>query len=234
MKQTTISGCLLVYCRLAVCLSAIPLLSGCVIPYPHTTLRSKEVTGTVLDARTRAPIKGARVVQSEHSINGAKPKTRATTTNASGRFKLPTSHNFHLAIGSGGERFEDLPPGHVYEEVTIFSPGYLSYQMKGYGDVKILLQPVHSLEVAGRVLDSRTMAPVVGRGSISLTSTLWSALLTQLVISAGRPLRSSTTSTGRGRRHHSRLKTGWWRTRKVMIRPSGTAAIKQMFATAIS
>lgn len=148
---------------LAGCLSAFPWLSGCIVPYPHTTLRAPEVSGTVLDARTGAPIKGVQVVQGESpSTWGSKPKRRTATTDASGRFVLPKSHNYHWGIGSGGERFDDLPPRHLYGLPRISHSGYLPYSVERWGEVNVVLQPVDSLEVVGTVLDLRTMAPIVG------------------------------------------------------------------------
>jgi hypothetical protein len=94
--------------RLAACLCALPLPSGC-MPYPHRTLRSWEVSGTVLDARTGAPIKGAKVVQSEDS---PRPESRQTTTDAAGRFVLPTSYNFHWAVSADG----DVPARRYYNK----------------------------------------------------------------------------------------------------------------------
>jgi hypothetical protein len=137
-------------------LCALPLLSGC-MPYPHRTVRSLEVRGTVLDARTHVPIKGAKVVQS-----GTFPREqrRETTTDAFGRFVLPTSHNFHWAVSADG----DVPQRRYYEALRIFYPDYLAYEVQGLGgwDLNVLLQPAQSLEVAGRVVDSRTKAPVGG------------------------------------------------------------------------
>src|SRR5690349_24698270 len=72
------------------------LLAGC-LPIPHTSLRSADVWGRVLDARTQAPIQGAKVCfsQSPH---------HTTYTDERGRFRLRATHDFHLAyVGSDGE-----------------------------------------------------------------------------------------------------------------------------------
>lgn len=142
------------------CVMALALLVGCFLPYPHTTPRSLgEVRGVVLDARTRAPIRGAKVVQTERS--GFPPgKTRKRTTDAQGRFRFNVSHNFHLA--SVGPEGADWPPGVSYEYVTVSYSGYLSYETEGLGEIEILLQPVHPLDIRGRIVDARTKAPVRG------------------------------------------------------------------------
>jgi hypothetical protein len=118
------------------------------------------VSGTVLDAHTRAPIKGAKVIQSEG--NGIPPgKTRSRTTDAAGRFRFGVSHNFHLA--TAGPEGADVPPGYEYEFVTVSCPGYLSHQIQyGSSDMKIPLKPVRPLDISGTVLDRQTGAPVAG------------------------------------------------------------------------
>jgi hypothetical protein len=74
-------------------------LTGC-LPYPHTTERSPEVSGTVIDARTRAPIQGAKVflVQSPH---------HTTYTDVNGHFDLEATRNVHLGIITPGSDWPD-------------------------------------------------------------------------------------------------------------------------------
>src|ERR1035437_8567841 len=91
------------------CALVLALLTACV-PYPHTTRRSDEVSGTVLDARTHLPIQGAKVVQTEAG-EVHQPKTRTRTTDAAGHFRFKASHNFHWAIVGVGEG-HDWPPNH--------------------------------------------------------------------------------------------------------------------------
>lgn len=67
----------------------IPVLFAGCIPAPHTTTRSPEVRGRVLDARTHDPIQGARVFLTDH------PQV-ACETDSSGGFWLKETHNFHL------------------------------------------------------------------------------------------------------------------------------------------
>jgi hypothetical protein len=141
-----------------VCALGLLLLAGC-YPYPHTTLRSEKLTGTVLDARTHRPIKGAKVVQSE-GWEMDRPKRRTRTTDAQGRFKLPASHNFHLGII--GVEGNGWPPGYRYQLVTISYPNYLSYVTGGSGHTEVLLQPVSGLDLQGTVVDLQNNAPIKG------------------------------------------------------------------------
>ena len=64
------------------------LLSGC-LPIPHTTARSQEVEGKVLDAQTRAPICRAEVALNESPHH-------ATYTDEKGHFQLKATRNLHL------------------------------------------------------------------------------------------------------------------------------------------
>ncbi len=83
---------------LATLLVAAVLFSGCgAMLYPHTTERSQEVRGRVLDAQTRLPIKGAKIslYQSPH---------HPTHTDGNGYFRLKATRNFHTGVNlAGGE-----------------------------------------------------------------------------------------------------------------------------------
>ena len=78
------------------------LLTGCVIPYPHTTTRSGPISGTVLDEHSHSPIAGAEIVLTQH------PKA-ACKSDSSGHFKLKEIHSWHWGIGIGAGNSEDLP-----------------------------------------------------------------------------------------------------------------------------
>jgi hypothetical protein len=78
------------------------LLSGCVIPYPHTTTRSGPISGTVLDEHTHSPIAGAEIVLTQH------PKA-ACKSDSSGHFMLKEIRSWHWGIGIGAGNSEDLP-----------------------------------------------------------------------------------------------------------------------------
>ena len=68
-----------------ICLAALVLLTGCICP--HSEGRSPEVWGRVLDARTHAPIQGAKVFLAE-------PPQHATYTDEKGRFHMKATRNF--------------------------------------------------------------------------------------------------------------------------------------------
>jgi len=99
------------FSRLILCLA---LLTGC-LPDPHTTLRSPEVQGRVLDARTHTPVQGAKVFLTEH------PKV-SCETDSTGYFLLKATHNFHLgSIPPEG----NWPKRQYWEDkVTILHPNY--------------------------------------------------------------------------------------------------------------
>jgi hypothetical protein len=59
----------------------------------------------------------------------------------------------------------DVPSPRYYEVVMVSSPDYLAYEITqalSGGEFTVLLEPVRSLEVVGRILDSRTHAPIEG------------------------------------------------------------------------
>jgi len=78
------------YLRLCVCAAALVLLCGC-LPYPHRTVRSPEIRGRVLDARTHEPIEGANVFLKYHT-------NIASRTDSFGCFHVKATHNFHLGV----------------------------------------------------------------------------------------------------------------------------------------
>ena len=93
----------------------LSLLTGC-LPFPHTTDRSPAVSGRVVDARTRAPIKEARVwlEKSPH---------HTTYTDADGRFRMGATWNFHWAYFSPEGDWPDRKDS--YTEIS--RPGYHTY-----------------------------------------------------------------------------------------------------------
>lgn len=112
--------------------SSICLLTGC-LPIPHTTERTPEISGRVLDAQTHSPIQRAKIflVQKPH---------HTTLTDASGRFRLKETRNFHWAYITPEGDWPDRK-GNVIE---IVHPGYKPHGFSeawahDVGD--ILLQP---------------------------------------------------------------------------------------------
>jgi len=113
----------------------VALLAGCILPYPHTTPRSFEFSGRVIDARTKAPVRGVRVFLSEH------PGT-SCTTDAIGHFRLKATRNFHLArVSLGGDGF-DWPFGKSFDVVTVSHRNYQTLQIDTIGfQGDILISP---------------------------------------------------------------------------------------------
>ena len=117
---------------LAITGSVLSLFLGC-LPIPHTTERSPEVYGRVLDARTHAPIHGAQVSLSQ-------PPHHSTYTDAAGRFRLRPTRNFHFAYVAP----EGGSPGRKDDSVTVSHPKYRPYGFlaNAGGDIgDILLEP---------------------------------------------------------------------------------------------
>jgi hypothetical protein len=103
--------------RCGTCALALVLMVGCLIPYPHTSVRSPEFSGRVVDAETHAPISGAKIWVIGH------PQT-SCETDATGRFRLKETHNFHVGVvvvpGGGGE----LPQGIFDMGLAVSHAGY--------------------------------------------------------------------------------------------------------------
>jgi hypothetical protein len=108
------------------------LAAGC-LPIPHTTEHSPEVRGKVLDARTHAPIQGAKVFLYDH------PRTSCETDSA-GYFCLRATHNFHLAyVAPEG----NWPQGTYYDTVDFSHRGYAAREITTFGEpiADVLLEP---------------------------------------------------------------------------------------------
>ena len=99
--------------------------------YPHTTERSQEVRGRVLDAQTRLPIKGAKIslYQSPH---------HPTHTDENGCFRLKATRNFHTGVNlAGGD--DPMPKPN---DMEISHEGYESQYGRWGGDIgDVLLKP---------------------------------------------------------------------------------------------
>ncbi len=112
-------------------------VAGCA-PTLETNVKLAKITGRVLDAETRLPIKGARVALLEH------PRVTCRT-HADGTFQLGPLHNLILGVGPGG----NLGPSdeHWLPDVSVSREGYITAEKMGglmaleyrLGDV--LLQP---------------------------------------------------------------------------------------------
>jgi hypothetical protein len=109
-------------------------LTSC-LPDPHTTLRSPEVRGRVLDARTLAPIQDAKIFFTDQ------PKISCQSDTA-GYFVLKETRNFHLgAIPPEG----DWPQREYYwPKITISRTNYIPHEINSDSIDKrdIFLTPV--------------------------------------------------------------------------------------------
>jgi hypothetical protein len=109
--------------RLLPFILALVLLTGClVVPIPHTTVRATGIEGTVLDARTHAPIAGALIYRTEH------PEA-SCHTDSSGHFLLKEIRNWHYAkvLGAGGE--SHLPDQEYWSDyrLTVLHTNYATW-----------------------------------------------------------------------------------------------------------
>jgi hypothetical protein len=89
------------------------LLSGCVLPWPHTTVRMDEINGKVLDERTHAPIPGVRISLTYHPEISSKSRV-------DGSFKIKQINNWHFGYTAVVEQ-HDYPSGQTWEPEIVFS-----------------------------------------------------------------------------------------------------------------
>jgi len=103
------------------------IFAGCA-PIPHTTVKSFEVRGRVLEARTRAPIQGARIFFTVQS-------------DSEGYFKLKETRNFHFAVTAPEG---DLPSREFWwSHVTISQANHLPRRLDDdfWDKGEVLLEP---------------------------------------------------------------------------------------------
>ena len=131
LKYTLLSvGCILL-------VSMICWILG-FLPFPHTSLRSPEVSGRVLDAKTHVPIQGAKVFLTEH------PEVSCLTDSA-GSFVLKETRNLHLGIIIPEKDWPDKQYWTV--SVSVSKANYEDYVQHGLDDWRlkdkgdILLEP---------------------------------------------------------------------------------------------
>ena len=101
---------------------------------PHTTQRSQELRGRVLDAKTLTPIKGAKVefLQSPH---------HPTYTDAEGYFRMKATKQFHWGRDLAGG--DQPPPKH--NDLKVSHKDYVTkYPLpdeRGFDPLSIRLEP---------------------------------------------------------------------------------------------
>jgi len=110
------------------------LFTAC-FPDPHTTLRSPEVRGRVLDAHTHAVIQGANVFFTDQ------PKI-SCQSDVEGYFLLKQTRNFHVGV---------IPPEgnwprreYYWPKITISCTNYVSREINSYSTDKrdVFIEPV--------------------------------------------------------------------------------------------
>jgi hypothetical protein len=106
-------------------LAATCLLTGCI--YPHTSERSEEVRGRVLDAKTRIPIEDAKIYFAESPHH-------PTYSDAKGNFRMKATRNFHWSGNVAGGSWPYPKTGFI----EISHPNYLT---AGAENGDNLLQP---------------------------------------------------------------------------------------------
>jgi hypothetical protein len=96
---------------------ALILLAGCV--WPHTTLRSGDVTGRVLDSSTHMPIKGA-------TVRFVTPPFHTVLTDGQGYFHFKVVHQFHYGY---------LPPEGEWPDRKdhIMAVSHPAYKTRNFG-----------------------------------------------------------------------------------------------------
>src|SRR5438093_484038 len=99
-------------------------LSGCVLPVPHTSQRSPEVRGRVIDSVTQLPVRSARVALHEHPSIAAR-------SDRSGFYHIRATHNIHL-VTFLGICSSDFPLGKYYfrDELDVSHPRYQRAQIQ--------------------------------------------------------------------------------------------------------
>lgn len=105
----------------------LALVSLCAIPSciinPHTSERSPEIRGRVIDSGTLLPISDATVALQDH------PST-AVQTHSDGQFVLPALHNYHL-MTIGTICASEFPGGKYYsDKVHVTHPRYRDEEIR--------------------------------------------------------------------------------------------------------
>ena len=102
-----------------VLLIAMCMFPGCII-YPHTSEKSPNRSGKILDISSRDPVAGAKIFITGHPSNSCR-------TDQEGNFFLRSTHNFHLFVllanGCSGSR------GKIWGDcITIRHPQYKTFE----------------------------------------------------------------------------------------------------------
>jgi hypothetical protein len=107
----------------SVCVLSMLFLTGCFIPWPHTSTLTQRYIGRVVDGGTGAPIPGAKIFLSQHT-------NVACRSHSDGRFSLRRRHNFHLGYIGLTEQHEWPNEGRCWfdDSITISHKNYVNVE----------------------------------------------------------------------------------------------------------
>ena len=149
------------------------LLTGCFIPRPHTTLRSQEISGKVLDERTHAPIQGAKIYLTEQ------PNV-SCVSRPDGTYKLKAIYNWHTGYISGGAESFDVPAGKYWRPIiTLSHTNYIQREVdwgRFHPDVILLkrsgepatIRPWLTFNGSGEIMEDTGAARYLKPGNIQI------------------------------------------------------------------
>jgi hypothetical protein len=106
---------------------------GCAVPCPHTSVRSFEITGRVVDDQTGLPIAGARIqpldyIRRTNSVPTIIPDlsiTPVAVSEADGRFKLPGTKNMLWTKTVLAPCYVGVEDGKRYSLYIVTKAGYV-------------------------------------------------------------------------------------------------------------
>ena len=129
---------------------AVASFSGCVQLKPHTSQRSPEIRGRVIDSVTHSPVQYATVALHGHPIISAR-------TDRAGFYHIEETRNVHLVTFLGICSW-DFPQGEHYhvEEVDVSHPRYQAARIKA----REYLDPRTTNEWLSLVLRDISLTPI--------------------------------------------------------------------------
>jgi hypothetical protein len=109
--------------RFAPLILILSLLTGCVLPIPHRSVRNLAFTGKVLDERTHAPIQGAKIFLTDH------PQV-SCESDVDGGFQFKESYNWHLLYLIGAGNSADWPEQKFWwPKLTVSHTNYVTHMI---------------------------------------------------------------------------------------------------------
>ena len=110
------------------------LLTGCIVPIPHTTRRSPALKGKVFDERTHEPIPKARIGFTGHPSLSCK-------TDSTGSYHMQETENWHLLLLVGAGNSSHWPDGVSLGDstITVSHPDYVTRELHLYDNQNPIL-----------------------------------------------------------------------------------------------